>query len=210
MRPPQPAATRQPARGAPAHRARRGGEQAGCGLGFHRSARPRLARGCRERASPQRKLPRRRAALPPGRGGGERKPWWRAHPSTPFIPARNSLPTGRGESSWKARTSLVQGPLMSSGLRTFCQRWRHWTSVRSVKYSAGGAAKTQRKGERFARGKREPVRGRARNVDRRMRQRWGQEARRLGGQAAGGPSPKPRGSGDGTPCPRGTESGPSL
>mmetsp|Transcript_12370 Transcript_12370/g.55818 ORF Transcript_12370/g.55818 Transcript_12370/m.55818 type:complete len:202 (+) Transcript_12370:1865-2470(+) len=33
-------------------------------------------------------------------------------------------------------SSLVHGPLTSSGLRTFCQRWRHWTSVRSSKYSA--------------------------------------------------------------------------
>ena len=35
-------------------------------------------------------------------------------------------------------SSLVHGPLTSSGLRTFCQRWRHWTSVRSSKYSAVG------------------------------------------------------------------------
>lgn len=36
-------------------------------------------------------------------------------------------------------TSLVQAPLTSSGLRTFCQRWRHWTSVRSGNSSAGKA-----------------------------------------------------------------------
>lgn len=45
-------------------------------------------------------------------------------------------------------SSLVHGPLTSSGLRTFCQRWRHWTSVRSSKYSAVGG----RQGGRGARG----------------------------------------------------------
>mmetsp|Transcript_138076 Transcript_138076/g.335613 ORF Transcript_138076/g.335613 Transcript_138076/m.335613 type:complete len:222 (+) Transcript_138076:222-887(+) len=33
-------------------------------------------------------------------------------------------------------SSFVHGPFTSSGLRTFCQRCRHWTSVRSSKYSA--------------------------------------------------------------------------
>ena len=37
-----------------------------------------------------------------------------------------------------ASSSVVHGPLTSSGLRTFCQRCRHWTSVRSSKYSAVG------------------------------------------------------------------------
>ena len=35
-----------------------------------------------------------------------------------------------------ASSSAVQGPLTSSGLSTFCHRWRHWTSVRSGKVSA--------------------------------------------------------------------------
>lgn len=36
----------------------------------------------------------------------------------------------------RVQTSRVQGPLISSGLRTFCQRCRHWTSDLSGKYSA--------------------------------------------------------------------------
>ena len=35
-----------------------------------------------------------------------------------------------------ASSSFVHGPFTSSGLSTFCQRWRHCTSVRSSKYSA--------------------------------------------------------------------------
>ena len=42
----------------------------------------------------------------------------------------------RGPASGAGRTSGVQGPLMSSGLSTFCQRCRHCTSERSSKYSA--------------------------------------------------------------------------
>mmetsp|Transcript_4754 Transcript_4754/g.14192 ORF Transcript_4754/g.14192 Transcript_4754/m.14192 type:complete len:269 (-) Transcript_4754:195-1001(-) len=33
-------------------------------------------------------------------------------------------------------SSGVHGPLMRSGFSTFCHRWRHWTSLLSVKYSA--------------------------------------------------------------------------
>ena len=33
-------------------------------------------------------------------------------------------------------SSLDQGPLTSCGLSTFCQRCRHWTSVRPSKHSA--------------------------------------------------------------------------
>ena len=35
-------------------------------------------------------------------------------------------------------TSGDQGPLMSSGLSTFCHLCKHWTSVRSSKCSAAG------------------------------------------------------------------------
>ena len=37
-------------------------------------------------------------------------------------------------------TSLVQGPLTSSGFNTFCHLWRHCTSVLSSKYSAAHVA----------------------------------------------------------------------
>ncbi len=39
-------------------------------------------------------------------------------------------------SSMRSSSDLVQAPLTKSGLSTFCHRWRHCTSVRSVKNSA--------------------------------------------------------------------------
>ena len=58
---------------------------------------------------------------------------------------RNSAPSHRLQAYapplqhrlWgEKRTSLVQGPLTRSGLRTFCQRWRHCTSSRPSKSCA--------------------------------------------------------------------------
>lgn len=63
---------------------------------------------------------------------------WRT-PSDRFICQRGHYDWANVQEQFAHKrccTASVQGPFTRAGFNTFCQRWRHCTSVRSVKYSA--------------------------------------------------------------------------